>query len=155
MKSAVSTASEAIGSSLTSAQPTTGAALPDLDSRTQIHDLVVHFYREIVFDEFLDHVFEDVAQVDWNSHIPRLIDYWCRVLLGHPGYDGMILAPHQEVHEMESFTAEHFDKWFALWVQSIDERWSGPLADKAKSHAEHMAGVMSRKFTSEDWSPEA
>lgn len=127
--------------------------MTDLDTRAQIHDLVVHFYREIVFDEFLDHVFEDVAQVDWNSHIPRLIDYWCRVLLGQPGYDGMILAPHQEVHELESFTTEHFDKWFALWVQSIDERWEGPLAEKAKSHAAHMAGVMSRKFISLDWSP--
>ncbi|HTO00167.1 MAG TPA: group III truncated hemoglobin [Microthrixaceae bacterium] len=107
-----------------------GPTLPDLDSRSQIHDLVVHFYREIVFDEFLDHVFEDVAQVDWNTHIPKLIDYWCRVLLGQPGYEGTILAPHQEVHDLESFTQEHFDKWFALWVQSIDERWSGPVASR-------------------------
>ena len=35
----------------------------DLDSRSQIHDLVVRFYREIVFDELLGPVFGEVAEV--------------------------------------------------------------------------------------------
>lgn len=128
---------------------------PDLDSRSEIHDLVVYFYREIVFDEFLDYVFEDVAQVDWNAHIPRLIDYWCGVLLRQPGYDGMILAAHEDVHELDNFTVEHFETWFAMWVRCVDDQWSGPLADKAKSHAAGMAKVMSRKLLGAEWDPSA
>lgn len=128
---------------------------PDLDTRSEIHDLVVYFYREIVFDEFLDHVFEDVAQVDWNEHIPRLIDYWCGVLLRQPGYDGMVLAAHHEVHDLEAFTAEHFETWFAMWVRCVNERWAGPMAERAKSHAAHMVRVMSRKLLGAEWDPAA
>ena len=53
--------------------------LRDLDSRAAIHDLVVGFYREIVFDDLLEPVFGEVAEVDWAEHIPRLIAYWQRV----------------------------------------------------------------------------
>ena len=67
----------------------------DLESRADIHDLVVGFYREIVFDELLEPVFGEVAEVDWALHIPKLIDYWCRVLLRQPSYGGSILEAHQ------------------------------------------------------------
>mgnify|MGYP000346625624 CR=1 FL=1 len=38
--------------------------MPDLDSRSAIHDLVVRFYREVVFDDLLGPVFGEVAEVD-------------------------------------------------------------------------------------------
>ena len=62
----------------TTRAPDTGSAPPleDLTTRANVHDLVVDFYREIVFDELLEPVFDEVAEVDWASHIPRLIDYW-------------------------------------------------------------------------------
>ena len=78
----------------------------DLSTRTQIHDLVVDFYREIVFDDLLAPVFGEVAEVDWAVHIPKLIDYWCRVLLAQPGYVGTILHAHRHVHlKMRRFSA--------------------------------------------------
>ena len=83
---------------------------------SQIHDLVVRFYREIVFDDLLAPVFGEVAEVDWAVHIPKLIDYWCRVLLREPGYDGFILDAHRHVHEVEPFRVELFatrDAWSA------------------------------------------
>ncbi len=123
----------------------------DLDTRGKIHDVVVHFYREVVFDELLAPVFGEVAEVDWTEHIPKLIDYWCQVLLGEPGYAGYILGPHRSVHEMCPFTAELFDRWYQLWAESIDSHWSGPLADKAKTHANRIASVLSRKLTGEGW----
>ena len=71
--------------------------MPDLDSRSAIHDLVVRFYREVVFDDLLGPVFGEVAEVDWSVHLPKLVDYWCRVLLGQPGYDGFVLGAHQHL----------------------------------------------------------
>src|SRR5690606_4724296 len=112
----------------------TASPRPDLADRAAIHDLVVGFYREIVFDDLLAPVFEETAEVDWARHIPKLIDYWCRVLLGQPGYDGAILGAHQEVHDIGPFQVEHFDRWYELWVRSIDAGWSGPTAERAKAH---------------------
>jgi hemoglobin len=118
----------------------------DLDRRSEIHDLVVAFYREVVFDDVLAPVFVETAEVDWAVHIPKLIDFWCRVLLGEPGYTGAVLAAHQHVHDLEPFRVEHFDRWHALWVDSIDARWSGPRAEQAKAHAGRIGGFLARRL---------
>ena len=120
--------------------------MSDLDTRTAIHDLVVDFYREVAFDDLLGPVFHEVAEVDWASHIPKLIDYWCRVLLGQPGYDGTLLGPHQSVHEQAPFRPELFERWLELFGESVDSGWSGPYADRAKAHAERIAATLARRI---------
>lgn len=133
------------------ALPAAAQALPDLDSRTQIHNLVVCFYRDVIADDLLGPVFTEVAEVDWSVHIPKLIDFWCRVLLGHPGYDGFILGAHQEVHHLEAFRGELFDRWYTLFVAAVDEGWSGPFAHTAKAHAARIAAVLARRLIGADW----
>ncbi len=123
----------------------------DLDTRSEIHDLVIHFYREIVFDPVLGPVFDEVAEVDWAAHIPRLIDYWARVLLRDPSYNGFILKPHQHVHDVQSFELEYFDRWYSLFTASVDQGWSGPFADAAKDHAARMAGTLARRILDAEW----
>ncbi len=129
------------------AAPTSG----DLDTRAQIHDLVIRFYREIAFDDLLGPVFTEVAEVDWSIHIPRLIDYWCRVLLGRAGYQGQILAAHREVHAVERFRKEYFDRWYLLFVQTVDQGWSGPVTERAKTHAARIAGSLARRLLDLEW----
>ncbi len=127
----------------------------DLERRSDVHDLVVAFYREVVFDELLAPVFGEVAEVDWATHIPKLIDYWCRVLFGDASYDGSILGPHQRVHDIEPFRAELFDRWYALWSAAIDRGWSGPNAERARDHAARITGILSRRLTGASWEPPA
>jgi hemoglobin len=127
------------------------AALPDIARRADVHDLVVAFYRDVVFDELLEPVFGEVAEVDWAPHIPKLIDYWCRVLFGDVGYRGALLAAHRDVHEIEPLRIEHFDRWYELWVTSIESRWEGPVADKAKAHAAQIGAVLARHLLRTDW----
>lgn len=127
------------------------APLPDLDSRAHIRDLVVAFYREVAMDELLAPVFCDQAHVNWSVHIPKLVDYWCRVLLGHPGYEGRLLEPHQRVHAMEAFRPELFDRWYSLFVEEVDGAWQGPVAESAKAHAARMATILSRRLLNVDW----
>ncbi len=118
----------------------------DLSTPAQVHDLVTIFYREIVFDDLLEPMFSEVAEVDWASHIPNLIDYWCRVLLGEPGYEGRILGPHQALHERRPLRPELFDRWLELFGQSVDGGWSGPYADRAKAHAAGIAATLARRL---------
>ena len=118
----------------------------DLDCRTEIHDLVVHFYREVAFDDLLGPVFGEVAEVDWSTHIPKLIDYWCRVLLGERGYDGLFFGAHRRVHDQQGFEPALFDRWLQLFVGSVDARWEGPGAERAKRHAVRMAESLARQL---------
>lgn len=127
----------------------------DLDNRSAIHDLVVEFYREIIFDEVLDPMFSEVAEVDWNEHIPRLVDYWCRILLRTDDYSGPIMAAHRELHALEAVRLEHCDRWYALWVRSVDSSHRGPVAEHAKSHAASVMAGMARHIFGVTWTPSA
>ncbi len=129
------------------------AAGGDLDRRAAVHDLVVAFYRAVVFDDLLHPVFAEVAEVDWAVHIPKLIDYWCRVLLDEPGYDGNLLGAHHHVHALDPMRREHFDRWYELWVQAIDARWTGPGADRAKRHAALIGATLHRRLLGGTWQP--
>ena len=125
----------------------------DLDTRAQIHNMVVAFYRELVMDELLGPIFEEVAEVDWSEHIPQLIDYWCRVLLGDQSYRGAILTTRRNVRDQVSFPTEHFDRWYGMFASSIDEQWSGPYADIAKAHAARIAASLARQLPRIAWEP--
>ena len=124
----------------------------DLDSRTKIHDLIVAFYRDVAIDELLAPVFVEVAEVDWAEHLPKLVDYWCRVLLGERSYDGHILRPHRVLHEHAPLRPELFDRWIHLFDAALDERWAGPIAEEAKRHAGTIASMLSRRITGREWS---
>jgi hemoglobin len=127
---------------------------PDLDHRGAIHDCVVRFYREVVFDEVLEPMFDEVAELDWAEHIPRLIDYWCRVLLDEPNLARPIIATHSRVHDLEPFRTEHFDRWYSLWVGVVAGQWQGPYATKAMAHAARIADVLSRRLIGVSWCPD-
>lgn len=127
--------------------------LDDLVTRAAVHDLVVGFYREIVNDDLLGPVFDDVAEVDWAEHIPKLIDYWSRLLVDEPGRQQPIVAAHRRLHQSEPLQAVHCDRWWQLWCESVDGHWSGPAADRAKNHAESMMRGMAKHVFGFEWAP--
>jgi hemoglobin len=126
---------------------------PDINGRADVHDLVVAFYRDVIFDDLLAPVFGEVAEVDWGEHIPKLIDFWCRVLLGEPGYSGAVLAAHRELHALGAFRVEHLDRWYELWATRVDERWRGPVAEQAKIHAARVGATLARQVLDVVWQP--
>jgi len=115
--------------------------LPDLDTRERIFHLVRDFYRQVAMDDLLGPVFA-AAHVDWSAHIPKLTDFWAKQLLGEPGYDGNPLRAHEPVHARRPFAPELFARWLELFESTVDERFAGPLADRAKSRARRMARAL-------------
>ena len=59
---------------------------PDLDTPEQIADMVRRFYTSVDTDDILGPVFNDVARVDWDRHLPKLTAFWARALLGIDGF---------------------------------------------------------------------
>jgi hemoglobin len=113
----------------------------DLDDEVEIAELVRRFYADVSQDALLGPVFEDVAQVDWSEHLPKLTAFWCRTLLGLPGYAGNPFQAHREVHERSPFTARHFERWLDLFDETIELGWVGPNADRARALAANVAQV--------------
>ena len=126
---------------------------PDLIGRSEVHDLVVDFYREVVFDDLLEPIFGEVAEVDWAEHIPTLVDYWCRILHGTATSPFAVMATHRHLHSIRALRAEHCDRWYELWVECVEARWSGPSAEHAVHHAAALMSGMARRLFGVEWTP--
>ncbi len=115
----------------------------DLDTVDEIAELVRRFYREVAQDDLLGPIFNDVAQVDWAAHLPKLTAFWSRALLGEPGYEGNPYRMHMLVHERSPFTAAHFERWLLLFDEAL-AGWEGVHVEQARAFANRVAHVHSR-----------
>ncbi|HRD99679.1 MAG TPA: group III truncated hemoglobin [Ilumatobacteraceae bacterium] len=105
----------------------------DLDTPGEIAELVRRFYADVTQDDLLGPMFNEVARVDWSEHLPKLTAFWSRALLGIPGYQGNPFRAHLLVHAQREFTPTHFERWLALFHETIagpgptpDERSTSP-----------------------------
>ena len=126
---------------------------PDLATRSAVHDLVVEFYQEVVLDDLLGPVFDEAAEVDWASHIPKLVDYWCRILLAEPGTPMRTIPAHRALHQVIPIRPDHCDRWWTLWCRSVDEHWCGPTARRATDHAAALMSGLARHVFGFHWTP--
>ncbi len=122
---------------------TEGGPRGDLDTVDEIAELVRRFYREVAQDDLLGPVFNDVAQVDWAEHLPKLTAFWSRALLSEPGYSGNPYRMHLLVHERSPFTAAHFERWLLLFDEAL-AGWEGPKVEQARAFANRVAHVHSK-----------
>ncbi len=121
----------------------------DLDSPEEIAEMVRRFYADVAQDDLLGPLFNDVARVDWSEHLPKLTAFWCRVLLGVPGYAGNPFRAHALVHQQVPFTPAHFLRWLGLFHETVQAGWVGPTADGALELAANVARVHSQQLIGE------
>lgn len=118
----------------------------DLDSPDEIAEMVRGFYADVTQDDVLGPMFNDVARVNWSEHLPKLTAFWCRALLGQPGYQGNPFRAHALVHAKRAFTAAHFERWLSLFHKALELRWTGPNAQRAHDLADNVARVHSHQL---------
>ena len=122
-------------------RPVDGPERQDLDSPERIAEMVRSFYATVAADELLGPVFNDVAEVDWDTHLPKLAAFWNRALLGVEGYQGNPFRQHAAVNAREPFRQEHFDRWLELFRANLAGRWSGPNVERALALVARVAEV--------------
>lgn len=122
----------------------------DLDSPSEIAEMVRRFYVDVAQDDLLGPMFNEVARVDWSTHLPKLSDFWCRALLSLPGYDGNPYRAHLEVHAKREFTPAQFQRWLDLFEETLDLGWRGPNVERARAFARRIATVHGRQLTGAD-----
>lgn len=122
----------------------------DIADRGDIAELVTEFYTRAFRDELLGHVFVDIARLDLATHLPIMCDFWETVLLGTRSYRRSAFTSHLDLHRREPLTARHFQRWIAIWSVTVDERFSGPVADAAKAHAARVSTAFQGRFATHD-----
>ena len=113
----------------------------DIETRADCERLVRAFYSRALEDPVIGYIFTDVAKLDLEAHVPVIASFWETILLGARTYGGGAFHPHAQIHAKSPLRKGHFERWLALWGDTVDELFSGPRAELAKSHAERVAGA--------------
>ena len=122
--------------------------IKDISNREDIRFLVETFYGRVIPDPIIGHFFTSVVAVDWELHIPVIVDFWEQVLLGGNAYQGNPMDKHFALNKKSPLKPEHFHQWLMIWKKTIEENFSGPVADEALSRATTISGIMEHKICS-------
>lgn len=119
--------------------------LPDLNDRNDIIRLVDGFYERIRSDEKLGPVFEEIAQVDWETHLPKMYDFWDTVMFRSGTFRGDPIAAHKKLGPLTDMSQATFDHWLDLFRATVSELFAGEKAEHIVRCAEDMANVLYSK----------
>jgi len=118
----------------------------DIVNRKDVELLVNTFYEKVKVDKVISHIFNDVAEVDWATHLPRMYSFWASLLLGEHSFSGNPMKKHIELSNLTAMTEAEFSEWLLLFFQTTDELFEGEKAEEAKSRAVNIARLMLHKI---------
>lgn len=117
----------------------------DLKNRKDIEKLVDAFYEKVKADAVIGFFFNDVAQVNWNQHLPIMYDFWENILFYHGNYSGNPMTVHKALHQKSTMTQQHFQHWILLFKTTVDELFLGNKAEEIKDRAQNIANALMAK----------
>ena len=117
----------------------------DIANRADVQLLVDTFYTKVRADETIGYLFNDVAQVNWALHLPRMYDFWENILFQTGGFKGNPMAAHVQLHQRSPLTAAHFEQWLKLFLATVDELFDGDMAELIKQRARSISTMMQIK----------
>ena len=119
--------------------------MKDITNNQDIQLLVNTFYDKVKTSE-IGFFFTDLAKVNWEKHLPKMYIFWESVLFATVKFDGNPMGAHYPIIEMAAMEKQHFDTWLKLWKETVDQLFSGEIADSAKNKAENIANLMAYKM---------
>ncbi len=122
--------------------------MKDIENRTNIETLVNQFYEKVKKDEVISYLFNEIAQTDWNHHLPKMYDFWEVILFGTGSFKGNPMFVHKELHSKSPLSPEHFEHWFKLFQDTVDQLYQGKNAEDIKQSASNIAQTMMYKVLS-------
>lgn len=120
----------------------------DIETRTDIELLVNIFYAKVIKDEQLGFIFQEVAKVNWQTHLAIMYDFWENIILFTGTYQGNPMNLHQHLHHIAPLKESHFDQWNKLFTETIDELFAGEKADLTKQRAISISLIIQEKIVS-------
>lgn len=118
----------------------------DIESRLDIESLITNFYDEVKRDPVIGIIFTEIVPLDWDHHIPLIVDFWETILLDKPVYKRNAMDVHYKLNNIYPLKKEHFDSWLSLFYATLDRLFKGPLVELAKKRSRDIAGLMMYKM---------
>ncbi|MCU4188858.1 group III truncated hemoglobin [Flavobacterium sp. HXWNR29] len=120
----------------------------DIRNRKDIEKLVNAFYDKVKKDDTIGYLFNDIAKVNWELHLPKMYDFWENILFYSGNYSGSPMVVHKELHQKSTMNQNHFQHWNDLFSQTVDSLFEGIKANEIKERASNIAQVIMYKTLS-------
>ena len=114
----------------------------DISSRKKKKKMVLQFYEAVKADKTIGFIFTDVVHMNWEKHIPVIVDFWETILLDNPVYTKNAMEVHYDFNKKLPLRKEHFSSWVHLFTTTVDDLFEGKIAALAKTRAKSIAAVM-------------
>lgn len=114
----------------------------DILQLEHVKQLVDTFYGKVREDELLADIFNERIQDKWPQHLAKMYTFWQTVLLGEHTYFSSPFPPHATL----PVEKVHFERWLKLFYETLDELFSGQIADEARWRAGKMAEMFQLKI---------
>lgn len=114
----------------------------DILSLDDIKLLVDTFYDKVREDKLIGPIFDERIHDRWLQHLAKMYTFWQTVLLGKHTYYGSPFPPHAQL-PIEQI---HFERWLALFAETLNELFSGEVAKEAIWRANKMAVMFQYKI---------
>jgi hemoglobin len=118
----------------------------DIKDRADIQRLIDSFYTKVRVDDQIAYLFNDVAKVDWEHHLPRMYDFWESMLFQTGTFSGNPMPVHMQLHQRSPLSKQHFARWLHLFNETVDELFEGDKAEQVKQRAHSIATIMQIKI---------
>lgn len=105
-------------------------------TKAHIEQLVTHFYQRVQKDDLLGPVFNDIAKVDWEHHIPLLCQFWNSIMLKTHEYHGSAYMKHVLIGQQTDIQETHFTRWLKLFRQEAKKHLPAQAAAEIIQRAE-------------------
>lgn len=94
----------------TSTTPATSNPLSRHSLRALVHD----FYADVRRDAALAPVFDAAIGAHWETHLERMVEFWCTMMLDTRSFSGSVFGTHMQLKGVEPV---HFERWMSLWYR--------------------------------------
>ena len=119
----------------------------DIENRKDIEQLIDTFYAKVRADELIGFIFNDIARVNWQKHLPVMYDFWENIIFYTNNYSGNPMMVHMHLNQRTPLTKEHFERWLQLFTSTVDELVEGAKATTAKEKAQSIAAIIQIKIS--------
>lgn len=114
--------------------------MKDILTEADIDFLVEQFYKKVTANSEIGHFFENT---NWEHHLPIMKSFWYFIILDKPGFKGNIFDAHRNKH----IKPIHFDSWLHQFIETINQNYLGPNAEKAIDKARELSALFSWKLS--------
>jgi hemoglobin len=118
----------------------------DIKTRKDIEHLINSFYDKVKKDEVIGFIFNDIAKVNWEKHLPVMYDFWESIVFSTGNYTRNPMLVHLQLNRLVPLTKQHFDQWLKLFTQTVDELFEGNNATLIKERALNIATIIQSKI---------